>query len=433
MHITELRAENVKRLVAVSVKPDGSLVVVGGRNGQGKTSLLDSIAMALGGKDLVPAEPLRRGASKGEVCVTLDDGTVIKRTFTPAGGGTLAVTNKDGAKYGSPQKMLDGLVGKLSFDPLAFSRMDPKAQAETVRELVGLDLSAIEAKRQAAYDKRTDINREAKRIEGALAKLPPSVEGAPTAEVSIHDLSAELSTRRQHNAKRATMASGLEQLRKSAVSYKEKIAKFESDLEMVRHELDHVTATGRSLSAELAATSEANEAEVLKQIEDVQNINAAARHAIERRKLAAELAEQTAKSDALTDEISAAEDHKREKLEACKMPIDGLAFDESGVTLAGLPLAQASSAEQLRASVAIGLAMHPKLKVLLVRDGSLLDEQSLAMVAEMASLAEAQVWVERVGKGDECTVVIEDGHVVSDAKPARVQAALPMREPGAEG
>lgn len=139
MHITELRAENIKRLVAVRVKPDGSLVVVGGNNGQGKTSLLDSIAMALGGKDLMPAEPLRRGAEKGQITVTLDDGATIKRTLTSGGGGQLTVTNADGARYPTPQKLIDGLVGKLSFDPLSFSRMESKAQAATLRALVGLD------------------------------------------------------------------------------------------------------------------------------------------------------------------------------------------------------------------------------------------------------------------------------------------------------
>jgi hypothetical protein len=102
------------------------------------------------------------------------------------------------------------------------------------------------------------------------------------------------------------------------------------------------------------------------------------------------------------------------------------------VTLNGLPLEQASSAEQLRASVAIGLAMHPKLKVLLVRDGSLLDEQSLAMVAKMAEQAGGQVWLERVSKGAECSLVIEDGMVAgassaNEDKP-QSQRAKPERE-----
>lgn len=411
MHITELRAENVKRLAAVAVKPDGSLVVVGGRNGQGKTSLLDSIAMALGGKDLVPAEPLRRGASKGEVQVTLDDGTVIKRTFTPAGGGTLSVTNKDGAKYGSPQTMLGGLVGKLSFDPLAFSRMDPKSQAQTLRDLVGLDLSDIETKRQASYDKRTEVSREVKRLQGALEKMPAATECTPDAEVSIAELATELETRRTHNAELRDASTKLEGLRFRSVALKKEIADTENVLLDLRAQLQNVTADGRDLASKHATMHPANEAEVLERIKGVEAANAAARTAAERKRLAEELDAHQEEALELTGAIQKADEEKLTKLAACKMPIEGLNFDEAGVTLNGLPLAQASSAEQLRASVAIGLAMHPKLKVLLVRDGSLLDEQSLAMLDDMASKAEAQVWVERVGKGDECSVVIEDGHV----------------------
>src|SRR3990172_2313145 len=138
LRIVKLEAANVKRLTAVEITPDGSLIVVGGKNGAGKTSVLDSIAMALGGKDLVPELPLRRGADHGHVEVDLGD-LVVRRTFTEKGGGTLTVGNKDGAIYKSPQKILDQLVGRLSFDPLDFARMDPRQQRETLRSLVGLD------------------------------------------------------------------------------------------------------------------------------------------------------------------------------------------------------------------------------------------------------------------------------------------------------
>jgi hypothetical protein len=93
------------------------------------------------------------------------------------------------------------------------------------------------------------------------------------------------------------------------------------------------------------------------------------------------------------------------------MPIEGLALNEEGVTFNDLPFSQCSSAEQLRISVAMGLALNPKLKVLLIRDGSLLDEESMKALAEQAAAADAQVWLERVGDKDKCAVIIEDGAV----------------------
>ena len=107
---------------------------------------------------------------------------------------------------------------------------------------------------------------------------------------------------------------------------------------------------------------------------------------------------------------------KQSTMAATEFPIDGLGMDEDGVVYDELPFAQASSAEALRVSVAIGLAMNPKLKVLLIRDGSLLDEDNLRLVAEMAEKHEAQVWIERVGQGEECSVIIEDGRITEEHK-----------------
>ena len=102
---------------------------------------------------------------------------------------------------------------------------------------------------------------------------------------------------------------------------------------------------------------------------------------------------------------------KSAALAETKKPIDGLSFDANGVTFVGIPFGQCSSAEQLRVSVAMALAMNPKLKVLLIRDGSLLDENSLKILSEMAEASDAQVWMERVSKGGEVSVIIEDGEV----------------------
>ena len=409
-HIVALEVQNVKRLTAVSVKPNGALVVVGGRNAQGKTSVLDAIMMALGGEKGIPNEPLRRGADKGQVVVELDDGMIVRRTFTPGGGGALTVTNKEGARYGSPQKLLDALTGKLTFDPLAFSRMDRKAQAQTLRDLIGLDFSDLDGKRKAAFDERTDANREVKRIEGALAKLPPVPEGTPEQEVLIDELATELERRKMLNQVMRGNAHDLEAMRARAVVIKDQI----TDLE---EQLAAVTDQGKLLAARVAAAVELDESEVLEQMRALQTTNAAARTLAERRRLQADLDAQSERAMDLTGKIQSIDDAKREATEAAAMPIEGLAFDESGVTLNGLPLDQASGAEQLRASVAIGLAMHPKLKVLLVRDGSLLDEDGMRLVAEMAHEAQAQVWLERVGKDEATTVLIEDGAVVA-AEPA---------------
>lgn len=104
MKIIRLEAENVKRLQAVSIVPQGDTVVIGGKNGQGKSSTLDSIAYALGGKRLIPEKPINNGHDKAKISVDLDSGLTVTRTFTKNGGGSLFVSNADGARYQSPQK-----------------------------------------------------------------------------------------------------------------------------------------------------------------------------------------------------------------------------------------------------------------------------------------------------------------------------------------
>ena len=158
MRIVSLDVENVKRLKAVHITPDGLVVQITGKNANGKSSVLDSIAMALGGATETCDVPLRHGAEKGKVIADLGD-LVVTRTFTKAGGGTLTVANKDGARYQSPQAILDRLVGKLTLDPLAFSRMPAKQQLETLKQLVGLDFSAMDRDRAEVYAARAAASK----------------------------------------------------------------------------------------------------------------------------------------------------------------------------------------------------------------------------------------------------------------------------------
>ncbi|MCR4294647.1 MAG: AAA family ATPase, partial [Elusimicrobia bacterium] len=171
MKIVRLSTENVKRLSAVHITPDGSMVVIGGENGAGKTSVLDSIWYALGGKGALPGQPVRKGEKRAKVTLDLGE-MIVVRTITPDGGGSLKVTSKEGATFPSPQTMLDKLVGILSFDPLAFARLPAKEQAETLRKLAGLDFAAQDGQRRTLYEQRTEVNRDVSRLDAQLAGLP---------------------------------------------------------------------------------------------------------------------------------------------------------------------------------------------------------------------------------------------------------------------
>ena len=198
MKITKLTTENVKRVKAVTIEPDGNLVIVGGKNASGKTSTIGSIAMAIGGKRLCPDVPIRKGEKNAKAEVVLDNGMVVTRTFTP-GGSMLKVEAGDGRAYTSPQALLDGLVGELGFDPLSWMRKKPKEQGAMLCELVGIDTGAIDTERKKLYDERTLANRELKKTELRLQTIAYD-DDLPTEEVPLAELIAELKRRQSANA-----------------------------------------------------------------------------------------------------------------------------------------------------------------------------------------------------------------------------------------
>ena len=427
MRIISLTAENVQRLSVVEIKPDGSsLVIVAGANEAGKSSCLDAIEMALGGKDALPTEPVRRGAAKGRVVLDLGD-FIVTRTFQPSGGTSLKITNRDGANYPSPQALLDGLLSRLTFDPLAFAVAKPADQAMTLRALAKLDTSDLDLARQKAFDDRTDVNREVARLKGAIEKAPFH-EGIGTEPESIDDITAHLAEADRLaglSAKAERELAEAESARKAAEG---RVERAEKALDAARVALERAEEEDDAARMALAVAEDtwrakADESGIAEQaipdrtalrnrIGDIQIRNHRAAMNKARVDLSAQLTDQQAKADALTSTITAVDATKAERLAAAEFPVEGLGLDEHGVTWHGLPFDQASTAIRTRVSVAIGAALNPKLKVLLIRNGNDLDAKNLTLLASFADEHGLQLWVERIAGGDGFqTVVIEDGAV----------------------
>lgn len=423
MKIVKLEAENVKRLRAVSITPDGAVVRIQGANGAGKSSVLDAIAYALGGEKLCPAKPIRRGATKARVLVELDEDLVVERRWSE-GGSRLEVRTKNGLKHPSPQRLLDSLVGRLSFDPLEFLRLAPKNQAETLRALSGVDLSAFDEGRRLAYEKRTGWNRQVAQVKARLATMPEV--DAPDVLLHSADLLAEHERRQKEieaNAKKKTRLStaqdDLRAMTKRAVNtadaledLRAQVAETEKRLEDQTAEIGRMALEERGLAAEVEALVDPDMAEIPARLRVLEETNDRVRAKKARADVEAELVKAETNSEELGKAIDLFDAQKAEVLAAAQFPVAGLGFTEDGVTLQGLPLEQASSAEQLRVSLAMSIALNPKLRVMLIRDGSLLDETSLAAVAKMAEETDCQVWLEMVAPGATSGIVIEDGAVV---------------------
>lgn len=395
MKIIELRAENVKRLKAVHITPDGTLQVVGGRNAQGKSSVLDAIWLALGGGKAGKSTsvPIRDG--EDHASVTLDLGElVITRTWT--GSNTaLKVTSAEGASFSSPQKMLDALVGQLTFDPLEFTRLSAKDQRDALLGLVDLpiDLDELDTQRAGLFADRTTVGQNGKRI-GDVTVDPD----LPEAETSMSDALAAVRDAERKSEEAKQVRANLEAAETTVEQLKESLAKAETYAAQCQSEVDGLGDTPDP--APLAARLETLE-------EENQRIRA---NNMERAR-AAEKEQLREKYAGLTQAIDSLDAAKRDALAAAEFPVDGLGFNETGVTYQGVPFSQASSAEQIRVSLAMAMAANPKLRVIRILDGSLLDDEAMTAIREQVAERDFQLWIERVGNADEGAVIIEDGSI----------------------
>lgn len=401
MKVISLTTTNYKRAKRVEIKPDpeGNLVIVAGKNGQGKSSVLDSIAAALGGANSkTTPKPIRDGEDRAEIVLETEELTVT-RVFTPS-GSRLTLTSKDGAKYPKAQAKLDELVGDLSMDPLAFTLLDDKKQLAQLLELVELpfDPDQLEDERKQVFDERTAVNRRVKEFESALAQFGELPEGVPANEVSVSELLGEYRAGVDNNESYSRAYTAAENAWNRITQLRAELEKAEKSASETQEYLD-LHAKPIDLTS------------IQSQIDGAEETNRLVRKAKERGSLSFQHEAAKGQANSLTAKLDEIAKTKADGLASASFPVDGLGFTEDGVTYQGVPFKQASSAEQIRVSMAMAIALNPKLKVIRIQDGSLLDSDSLALIEETAQEHGYQIWLEVVGDDIEDAYTIIDGEV----------------------
>lgn len=462
MRIISLQAENFKKLQAIEITPDGNFVQITGKNGQGKSSTLDAIWVALAGLDASPKRPIRKGAESARIRLDLGEIKVMryfKETTEGAFTSSLTVESAAGARYQSPQKMLDGLIGALSFDPVAFIAMEPKGQFNYCRRFVPeIDFEELANADRGDRQRREELGRLEKQ-ERAAATVIVVPADTPEAETDITALTCELEeagkknlAEQERKGRYDNAVQKVADLRARAQGTLKQIPLDRADREQdCNRELADIEAQIRQLQDRAIQTSQRWEnsikenesvltqrAKALNQEADdmhgridaskpfdkpidtgalVTRISAArvlnenVRKLIERNKHRSTADRLAQQYKDLTAAIQKREADKQTAISAAVMPIQGLSFGEGIVLFNNVPLDQASDAEKLRVSVALSMAANPKLKVVFIRNGSLLDEDGLRLVAEMADQQGVQVWIERVASDGKVGIVLEDGRI----------------------
>ena len=265
MKITRLEVQDFKRLFAVDITPTGSVIILGGENKAGKTSTLDSIESGLRGKRSFPGKPIREGADKATIRITLtpaeDDelerALVATRVITES-RQYFEVKYEDGSiPAGTPQAIMDDLLGEVAFEFMEFLNLKPKAQLNLLKKIVGLDFTEIDAKRERIYNDRRDLNRDIERIKGSIALLdvPPDTPDNP---VDVDGLMNEAKQARLLNADNESRRRALVVVKDSWVETAGKIDKknaelkaIKADLLVLRDELEVIRVNGEVLDKEV--------------------------------------------------------------------------------------------------------------------------------------------------------------------------------------
>lgn len=432
LHVVGLRVENFLKVRLVQLRPtEEGLQVISGMNGQGKSSVMTAIEVALRGGDAVPADPVRFGAESGEIELQLGaEGAAqvkVRRRFV-GNNSYLEVRSADGSKVASPQKVLNGFLDAVAFDPLEFAfpagAKTPEkrnaARLEMLMQSVRLpfDLEKHDASRREIYEQRTQTNAAHKRAEASAEELEAQMRAS-------HDM-AIVNTPLESEDQLAA-----EVIRASEIQNRVNMAK--ARCESLAREIDEIERRLADLRRQLdeqmkvAGTEVPNAAEQRQRLDEVRKRNEVRRAAAassarldERRKEVSRLADLSAKQSKQIEEM----DKSREQaLAGAVFPIKAITIGTDGVVKLRvgenlISFDNASTAQKLLASFAVMASRRPKLRLAIVRDGNALDAKGMQTLAAIAARHQYQVFVERVVADQDGCVVIHDGSV-EGAQPAQ--------------
>jgi len=422
--ISALELENVKRIRAVQIVPtkDG-LTVIGGRNGQGKTTVLDAIAWALGGKKYQPNNPTRDGAAMpAKLHVELSNGIVVERRGK---NGTLHVTDTTGMR--GTQKLLDEFMSQLALDLPKFLAGTDRDRTTALLQTLGIDqeLSRIDNAIKSNYDKRLLVGKDAK-AKRAYATSLPYHEDALDEPVSVAELVQQRQAILARNGENQRKRDNVSRLEWELQSAERELTAIDLREQELRRQLDSLADERKKTAAKKYQIADDLEtahkttdelvdestAEIEESIANIELVNNYVRDNQRRREAETEAAKLKEEYDAITAVIEQLRDSRVSLLDGAPLPLEGLSVNEEmALTYNGQTWGDMSSSEQLRVATAIVRATKPECGFVLVDKLEQMDSQTLAEFGEWARSEGLQVIGTRVSTGDECSIIIEDGRV----------------------
>ena len=409
--INKLEIENVKRVKAVKFEPTANgITVIGGDNGQGKTSVLDSIAWALGGNKFRPSQPTREGSViPPNLHIVMSNGLVVERKGK---NSDLKVIDPDGNKAG--QQLLDSFVEELALNLPKFMQQSNKEKANTLLQIIGVgeQLVALEKEEQDAYNRRHAIGQIADQKE-KFAKEQEYYPDAPKELVSASDLikqQQEILAKNGENQKKRENLASIQKLHEEAVN---RVEMLKRELSNAENELAKVIGDLATASKSAKNLIDESTEELEKSITEVDEINRKVRANLDKDKAEEDARGYREEYDELTTEITEIRKRKTALLDNADLPLEGLSVEDGDLIYNGFKWDNMSGSEQLKVATAIVRKLNPNCGFVLIDKLEQMDVTTLNAFGEWLESEGLQAIATRVSTGDECSIIIEDGYVKS--------------------
>lgn len=409
LKINKLEIENVKRIKAVKIEPTlNGLTIVGGKNNQGKTSVLDSISWALGGEKYRPSQAQRDGSVlPPNLHIVMNNGLVVERKGK---NSDLKVIDPDGKKAG--QQLLNEFVEQLAIDLPKFMESSSKDKANTLLQIIGVGdkLYELEKQEQEIYNKRLAIGQISDQKK-KFAKEMTYYPDAPKEPISAGDLikqQQDILVRNGENQRKRQNLTLLEsqsaELERKIEDLKIKLLDLQKEQVAIKSDIEIAQKSALDLRDESIEELEKN-------INDIDAVNRKVRANLDKDKAEEDALEYDNQYKTFTAQIDTIRQNKIDLLKGAPLPLPGLSVVDGELVYLNKKWDNMSGSDQLKVSTAIVRKLNPKCGFVLLDKLEQMDLDTLKEFGEWLEAEGLQAIATRVSTGDECSIIIEDGYV----------------------